>query len=246
MNDETTETPASRTSGRTRRHELGQVCLAPQRVRGARGRRQHQRRGTPRSLADPGLRQDVAEDLPGPAPGRPRHRHRLIATWKQRFPDFWPEGNSFYGPLTGIAPGDVALLNMTLPGKMKLSTGVMVLYADDGVVHADDAAGPHVRRLDHVQRHRGRRRHGRPGAGADARQRPDLRDGADAWRPQAGGSLLAAHAHRTGCPLRPSRPTWTPGSSASTTSASGRAGAMCGTARPSARRFTCWGHRRVL
>src|SRR6188474_1777303 len=54
----------------------------------------------------------------------------LIVTWKQRFPDFWPEGNSFYGPLTGIAPGEVALLNMSLPGKMKLSTGVMVLYAD--------------------------------------------------------------------------------------------------------------------
>jgi hypothetical protein len=55
----------------------------------------------------------------------------LIATWKRRFPDFWPEGNRFYAPLTGIEPGDVALLNMTLPGKMKLSTGVMVLYADD-------------------------------------------------------------------------------------------------------------------
>jgi hypothetical protein len=55
----------------------------------------------------------------------------LIATWKQRFPDFWPDGNRFYGPLTGIAPGDVALLNMSLPGKMKLSTGVMVLFADE-------------------------------------------------------------------------------------------------------------------
>jgi hypothetical protein len=55
----------------------------------------------------------------------------LIETWKQRFPDFWPEGNQFYGPLTGIAPGEVAVLNVSLPGKMKLSTGVMVLYADD-------------------------------------------------------------------------------------------------------------------
>ena len=55
----------------------------------------------------------------------------LIETWKQRFPDFWPEGNSFYGPLTGIAPGEVAVVNMVLPGKMKLSTGVMVLYADE-------------------------------------------------------------------------------------------------------------------
>ena len=45
--------------------------------------------------------------------------------------EFWPAGNRFYGPLTGIAPGDVALLSMTLPGGMKLSTGVMVLYADE-------------------------------------------------------------------------------------------------------------------
>jgi hypothetical protein len=55
----------------------------------------------------------------------------LIATWKENFREFWPEGNHFYGALTGIAPGDVALLNMTLPGRMKLSTGVMVLYADE-------------------------------------------------------------------------------------------------------------------
>jgi hypothetical protein len=54
----------------------------------------------------------------------------LITSWKQHFPEFWPEGNRFYSPLTGIEPGEVALLNMTLPGKMKLSTGVMVLYAD--------------------------------------------------------------------------------------------------------------------
>jgi hypothetical protein len=55
----------------------------------------------------------------------------LISTWKQHFPDFWPDGNRFYAPLTGIEPGEVALLNMTLPGRMKLSTGVMVLYADE-------------------------------------------------------------------------------------------------------------------
>jgi hypothetical protein len=55
----------------------------------------------------------------------------LIAVWKQRFPEFWPDGNRFYAPLTGIAPGEVALLNMTLPGRMTLSTGVMVLYADE-------------------------------------------------------------------------------------------------------------------
>jgi hypothetical protein len=63
----------------------------------------------------------------------PRERvtsEELIAAWKENFASFWPEGNRFYGPLTGIEPGEVALLNMSLPGKMKLSTGVMVLYAD--------------------------------------------------------------------------------------------------------------------
>lgn len=55
----------------------------------------------------------------------------LISTWKADFPDFWPKGNVFYAPLTGIEPGEVALLNMSLPGRMKLSTGVMVLYADE-------------------------------------------------------------------------------------------------------------------
>jgi len=55
----------------------------------------------------------------------------LIAMWKQKFPDFWPEGNHFYGPLTGIAPGEVALIEGVLPGRLKLSTGVMVLYADE-------------------------------------------------------------------------------------------------------------------
>ncbi len=34
----------------------------------------------------------------------------VIRTWKARFPEFWPRGNRFYGPLTGIVPGEVALL----------------------------------------------------------------------------------------------------------------------------------------
>jgi hypothetical protein len=55
----------------------------------------------------------------------------LIATWKARFPDFWPSGNRFYAPITGIAPGEVALINLAMPGRVKLSTGVLVLYADE-------------------------------------------------------------------------------------------------------------------
>lgn len=54
----------------------------------------------------------------------------VIKTWKENFPTFWPAGNRFYGPITGIAPGEVAVLNLSMGG-MPLSTGVLVLYADD-------------------------------------------------------------------------------------------------------------------
>jgi len=57
----------------------------------------------------------------------------LIAMWKEKFPTFWPSGARFYAPLAGIAPGEVALLDIPpVPGSpVKLSTGVMVIYADD-------------------------------------------------------------------------------------------------------------------
>jgi hypothetical protein len=55
----------------------------------------------------------------------------VIKVWKDNFPAFWPAGNRFYGPLTGIAPGEVALLNLSMPGGITLSTGVLVLYADE-------------------------------------------------------------------------------------------------------------------
>jgi hypothetical protein len=55
----------------------------------------------------------------------------VIEVWKRHFPEFWPKGNSFFAPLAGIAPGEVAALDLTMPGGLKLSTGVLVLYADD-------------------------------------------------------------------------------------------------------------------
>jgi hypothetical protein len=57
----------------------------------------------------------------------------VISTWKERFPTFWPKSVKFYAPLAGIAPGEVALLEISpLPGApVRLSTGVMVIYADD-------------------------------------------------------------------------------------------------------------------
>ena len=55
----------------------------------------------------------------------------IIRTWKDHFGEFWPKGNRFYGPLTSLEPGEVAVLNLAMPGKMTLSTGVLVIYADD-------------------------------------------------------------------------------------------------------------------
>lgn len=58
---------------------------------------------------------------------------QLVGVWKAEFPSFWPKSATFYAPLAGIAPGEVALLDIApVPGSpVKLSTGVMVIYADD-------------------------------------------------------------------------------------------------------------------
>jgi hypothetical protein len=57
----------------------------------------------------------------------------LIGSWKDQFPTFWPSSARFYAPLAGISPGEVALLDIApVPGSpVRLSTGVVVLYADD-------------------------------------------------------------------------------------------------------------------
>jgi hypothetical protein len=56
----------------------------------------------------------------------------LIAHWKERFQTFWPSGSTFYAPLSGIKPGEVALMDVqAVPGApLRMSTGVMVIYAD--------------------------------------------------------------------------------------------------------------------
>jgi hypothetical protein len=65
--------------------------------------------------------------------GAPVSPAEVIQVWKENFPTFWPAGNRFYAPLMGLAPGEVALLNLSAPGGRMtiLSTGVMVIYADD-------------------------------------------------------------------------------------------------------------------
>lgn len=62
----------------------------------------------------------------------------VIKIWKNNFGKFWPKGNYFYSSLGEISPGDVAVLNIAGPmgltapgGRPVISTGVMVIYADD-------------------------------------------------------------------------------------------------------------------
>lgn len=55
----------------------------------------------------------------------------VVSTWRSEFPSFWPKGNDFYPPLTGLEPGEVALIKAAGPGGMKFKTGVMVIYSDD-------------------------------------------------------------------------------------------------------------------
>lgn len=56
---------------------------------------------------------------------------QAITTWKAHFPEFWPAGSTFAGALGGISPGEVALLDIAAAGRMKVSTGVFVMYADE-------------------------------------------------------------------------------------------------------------------
>ncbi|HMN58806.1 MAG TPA: hypothetical protein PJ988_00495 [Anaerolinea sp.] len=62
----------------------------------------------------------------------------LIQGWKENFASFWPKGNRFYGYSGAIAPGQVAVLNLSGPGGFNppgggplISTGIMVIYTDD-------------------------------------------------------------------------------------------------------------------
>ena len=55
---------------------------------------------------------------------------QVIATWKAHFPEFQPPRNRFFPSVAGVAPGEVVLINASLQG-MPISTGVLVLYADE-------------------------------------------------------------------------------------------------------------------
>ena len=55
----------------------------------------------------------------------------VVSVWKREFGSFWPDNAHFYAPFSEIAPGEVGLINNDVAGGQVLSTGVMVIYADD-------------------------------------------------------------------------------------------------------------------
>lgn len=56
----------------------------------------------------------------------------VIQVWKEHFSDFWPKGQRMFLRASGIAPGEVGLINAsTMPGAPAMATGVLVIYADD-------------------------------------------------------------------------------------------------------------------
>lgn len=55
----------------------------------------------------------------------------VIAVWKARFGEFWPKGQRMFLPAAGIAPGEIGVINASMPGTPTMATGVLVIYADD-------------------------------------------------------------------------------------------------------------------
>ena len=55
----------------------------------------------------------------------------VVAVWKERLPEFMPQNSRFYPSLRGIHSGEIVLIDANMPGGAPVSTGVLVLHADD-------------------------------------------------------------------------------------------------------------------
>ena len=56
---------------------------------------------------------------------------QLVADWKVRFPQYWPDGATFHLALTGMEPGTVNPIAISSGAGLTISTGIFVLYSDD-------------------------------------------------------------------------------------------------------------------
>jgi hypothetical protein len=56
----------------------------------------------------------------------------VVSFLKEKLPELMPGGSRFYPTISGVAPGEIVLINATLPGiPGVIATGVMVLYSDN-------------------------------------------------------------------------------------------------------------------
>ncbi|MDQ2682736.1 MAG: hypothetical protein M3Y37_04355 [Chloroflexota bacterium] len=55
----------------------------------------------------------------------------IVAEWKREFSRLWPGDNRFFAPITGLREGEVAEIQLAMPGGISLSTGVRLLYSTD-------------------------------------------------------------------------------------------------------------------
>ena len=56
----------------------------------------------------------------------------VVRLLKAKLPDLMPASSRFYPSITGVQPGEVIIINATMPGVPgTISTGVLILYADD-------------------------------------------------------------------------------------------------------------------
>jgi hypothetical protein len=64
----------------------------------------------------------------------------VMQTWKENFPAFQPPENRFYPTMSGFKPGEVVLIKAKVPAIpgtpsiLPVSTGVLVLYADETTI----------------------------------------------------------------------------------------------------------------
>jgi hypothetical protein len=55
-----------------------------------------------------------------------------VSYLKERLPELMPSGSRFYPSVSGVRPGELVLINASLPGVPGIiATGVMVLYSDE-------------------------------------------------------------------------------------------------------------------
>ncbi len=60
-----------------------------------------------------------------------RPPEQVMARWRERFTDFWPPDNRIHSSCSGFEPGSVCLINLAFPLGMVLSTGAVVIHANE-------------------------------------------------------------------------------------------------------------------